>query len=479
MDATLVNFGQTHFGQADLGDARRTKRLVRVADRLAAHPAGSLPDKMQSPADLAALYHLMNNERVTHASVLETHFRRTHQAILDHPDPVILLAHDDTDLDLTSKHSLKDGLGPLGGKHQRGYICHNSIALTTTGEPLGLANQILHVNKRRRKNIARAVLRECPHRQSRLWMRGREAVGDFPTGKRVIDLVDRGGDTFEFLDFEHAHGYDYVARAKSNRAALVGHQEGGEDERKIKLFVHLRSLPGAGRRPQGVPPRPAKAGEAARPGRDTELAVAWAAVTLPPPVPSRARGEHRQVPLKLWAVRVWEPEPPEGAEALEWVLLTDVAVVEAKDAWQRVDWYEWRWPAMEEFHKGQKTGCDVEGPQFTTKQAMEPIIGVLSVVAWLLMYLRWAARDGATADKPAATAVPLEWVLLLSRWRTGGERPDWTVREFLLALARLGGHQNRKGDGLPGWQTLWKGWTKLHAAIQLATPPPPDKCAQR
>ena len=64
-------------------------------------------------------------------------------------------------------------------------------------------------------------------------------------------------------------------------------------------------------------------------------------------------------------------------------------VVEAEaDAWQRVDWYEWCWPAMEEFHKGQKTGCDVEGPQFTTKQAMEPMIGVLSVVAWMLMYLR-------------------------------------------------------------------------------------------
>ena len=477
MDATLVNFGQTHFGQADLGDARRTKRLVRVADRLAAHPAGSLPDKMESPAELAALYHLMNTERVTHAAVLQTHFRRTRAAILDHPDSVILLAHDDTDLDLTSKHSLKDGLGPLSGKHQRGYICHNSIALTTTGEPLGLANQILHVNKRRRKNTARAVLRECPHRQSRLWMRGREAVGDFPAGKRVIDLVDRGGDTFEFLDYEHAHGYDYVARAKSNRAVVLGHQEGGEDERKVKLFDHLRSLPEVGRRPLVVSPKPAKASDPAQPGRTTEVAVAWAAVTLLPPVPSRARGEHRQVPLRLWAVRVWEPEPPEGAEALEWVLLTGVGVEAAADAWRRVDWYEWRWPAMEEFHKGQKTGCDVERPEFTTKQAMEPMIGVLSVVAWMLMYLRWAARDVMAADKPADTAVPLGWVLLLSRWRTGQEQPDWTVREFLLALARLGGHQNRKGDGLPGWQTLWKGWTKLHTAIRLATPPPPKSCA--
>jgi hypothetical protein len=28
-------------------------------------------------------------------------------------------------------------------------------------------------------------------------------------------------------------------------------------------------------------------------------------------------------------------------------------------------------------------------------------------------------------------------------------------------VGRLGGHLNRKSDGLPGWQTLWHGMTKL------------------
>ena len=48
--------------------------------------------------------------------------------------------------------------------------------------------------------------------------------------------------------------------------------------------------------------------------------------------------------------------------------------------------------------------------------------------------------------------------------RYGTER-ELTVREFTLALGRLGGHQNRKGDGLPGWQTLWRGWNQLHAMV--------------
>jgi len=40
-----------------------------------------------------------------------------------------------------------------------------------------------------------------------------------------------------------------------------------------------------------------------------------------------------------------------------------------------------------------------------------------------------------------------------------------TVHDFFYALARLGGHQNRKRDHRPGWLVLWRGWTKLQAML--------------
>ena len=52
------SFGEIHFGSAQLGDARRTKRLVACADAMCRHPGGTLPDKFQSPADLKAFYRL-------------------------------------------------------------------------------------------------------------------------------------------------------------------------------------------------------------------------------------------------------------------------------------------------------------------------------------------------------------------------------------------------------------------------------------
>jgi hypothetical protein len=465
MDADLTGFGQEHFGQAELGDKRRTERLVRVADRIAAHPGRSLPHAMQSPADLVALYRLMNRKEVTHQAVLATHLRRTKEAIRAHKG-VVLVGHDDTEFDLTGKRCLRDGLGPLGGKNQFGYLCHNSVAVTEQGEPLGLANQILHTRRRRKKKASRAAQRADPQRETRLWVRGRDAIGDVCSEDNlVVDLVDRGGDTFEFLDYQHAHGYHYVARSKSNRSCRIGHGEGG---REVLLHDHLRTLAAAGgARELQVGQRQASHGRPHRPARTAEVALAFCAVTLIPPPPGQARGEHRQEPLRVWALRVWEPQPPQGEEALEWLLLTDVAVSTAEDGWRRVDWYEMRWPVCEEYHKGQKTGCAIEGPQFTTTEALEPMMALLSVVAWLLMRLRWAARP-AEAARPAADFVPLLWVLLLSRWRHGEGRPGWSVLEFLMALARLGGHQNRKADGLPGWQTLWKGWSELRTIVDFA-----------
>jgi len=39
--------------------------------------------------------------------------------------------------------------------------------------------------------------------------------------------------------------------------------------------------------------------------------------------------------------------------------------------------------------------------------------------------------------------------------------PGMTIREFLRAVAGLGGHLGRKCDGEPGWITLWRGFEKL------------------
>lgn len=85
------------------------------------------------------------------------------------------------------------------------------------------------------------------------------------------------------------------------------------------------------------------------------LQVAWGAVQLPPPARAAAGRGFAPEPLAVWVIRAW-------AEELEWVLVSTWRVEEAPAAAERLDWYSRRW-AIEDHHKGLKTGCRIEASQ--------------------------------------------------------------------------------------------------------------------
>jgi hypothetical protein len=452
MEATLSRFAQEHFGGAALGDSRRTKRLVKVADRIVSHPGGTLPAKMGTPADLKALYRLVDRDAVTHAAVIETHRQLTLSRMRE-CKRVVLLIHDTTQLDFTGKHSLKN-LGQIAKGFHRGYLCHNTLAVQAQDRRvIGLASQILHTRPKVPRKEPRKKRRERSDRESRLWKRGSDAVGPPPPGCTWVDICDRGADLFEYLDHKHAQGGRYVVRSKHDRIVWAG----GDPKRAVKLHGHARSLHTLGTWSIDVS---ANAGRAARSAR---VRVASGQVTLPVPRPKC--GEHGNEPLEAWVVHVREIDPPAGLEPLEWVLLTNVPADSFAQTAERVAWYGVR-PTVEEFHKAQKTGCGIELPQFTDQSRLEPVIALLSVVAVFLLILRDAGRHEQEGRKPATDLVPLSYVQVINAWRWKDKGRATTIGEFILAVARLGGHQNRKSDGHPGWLTLWRGWQDLTAMMR-------------
>ena len=147
-----------------------------------------------------------------------------------------------------------------------------------------------------------------------------------------------------------------------------------------------------------------------------------------------------------------------------WRLLTNEPVSTWDDAWRVTGWYERRW-IVEKFHKAQKTGGPIEDLPFTTPARLEPAIALLSVVAVTLLNLRDASRRPDAKTRPASTLFATEYVEVLSLQRDREVRIGLTVHDFFYALARLGGHQNRKRDHQPDWLVLWRGWTKLQAML--------------
>lgn len=453
-----TSFGHIHFGSAQLGDHRRTRRLVHTANLIAQHPGGTLPKKLQSPAALDGLYRLAESEAVTHEAVLEPHRQRTLQRMRD-CDDVVLIIHDTTMLDYTSIRSLRDDLGPIGkGHHARGYLCHNSLAITAGSRlVLGLAHQILFCREEAPPGETRAQRRTRQGRESRLWTRGSRAIPAAPVGKLWVDVCDRGADSFEYIDHKHLTGGHYLVRSSHNRWMEIADADGRPQ--RHKLHDSARGLPPLGCKTVAVPAR------GQQPARTAKLVRSAAAVTLIPP--RRKRGEHRREPLPSFVVVAREIDAPAGAEPVEWILLTDLGVTDLEDIVRILHWYGGRW-TVEDYHKAMKTGCAVEALQLTTAERLRPVLALLSVVAVSRLELRDAGRAPEADICPATELFSEEGVAILAVWRYGTPRTDLTVREFSLALARLGGHQNRLGDGPPGLLVLWRGWTELQAMVRGA-----------
>jgi len=445
------SLGRDIFGAAALGDRRRTARLVHTFERMCAHPGGTLPDKLASPPDLRGFYRLCDSEDVTHEAILEPARAHTLRQVEASTRDVLVL-HDATELDYTTLSSLADDLGQIGKGDRRGFLCHNVLAVEAdSGEVLGLLDQLLHRRDEVPDGETLTEHRDRPTRESRLWVLGTRHL---PADARLIDVADQGADTFEFLEHESRSGRRFVVRATKPRKVYAGHEPTGP-RRELKAYA--RGLPELGRFTMDVQAQPGRRARTA-----AEFVVRGAAVLVCPP--HAKAGHHGNDPLPLYVVQVTEVAPPEGEKAIEWTMLTNERVQTFEDAWRVTGWYERRW-VVEEYHKAQKTGCRIEDMQFTTTDRLEPAIALLSVVAVTLLNLREASRRADADTRRADTLLSCEYVEVMSLKRYGKVRDDLTVREFFLALARLGGHQNRKCDGHPGWLVLWRGWMKLQAML--------------
>jgi hypothetical protein len=436
------------FGTAALGDARRTQRLVATAAACAACPDGSLPQQLHDPAALKATYRLLDNAQIDFAALLAPHQAQTEA--LAASLPVVLLVQDTTELDF-SAHQATTDLAPIGDGRGRGFHLQTVLAVQPQPRlPLG----VLAAEPWRRQPAPvpdeSSFQRTKRPRESAVWGRLVEQVGSPPAGVRWVHVADRGADCYSFFAACARTETDVLVRVVQNRRIADGTGEPGY------LRDGLRAQPARSERALHLPTR------AGRPARQTTVAISWTAVTLQPPV-HRSREPSALPPLPVWTVRVWEAEPPSDSEPVEWLLMTSVPVECEADAWERVDWYTTRW-LIEEFHQCLKTGCKAESCQLRDRANLWRHLGILLPLAVRLLLLRDLCRAQPTA--PATlVADPLTIQLVAARTRLP---PAQSVLAFTRQVARLGGHQGRKGDGPPGWRTLWRGWLFVQTLLEGA-----------
>src|SRR4051812_50120849 len=106
------HWAETQFGAAELGDARRTGRLVSTMAAIARAPDESLPRQLGSLGDTKAAYRLFDCGAVTREAVMDPHLAQCRAAAARHPPG--LMVHDGPTPHF-STHRRPPGGGPGGG----------------------------------------------------------------------------------------------------------------------------------------------------------------------------------------------------------------------------------------------------------------------------------------------------------------------------------------------------------------------------
>jgi hypothetical protein len=437
-----------------LGDRRIDVRAVEIASRLAVAPDDSFPEQMSSDAELEALYRFFSNPKVTMEGLLAPHAQATRQRMLDHG--VVRIVHDTSSFRFDGE---REGLGVLKGT-VKGFFAHTSLAVAgdETREPLGVLamRPFIHANTVARRKLtpnervrATTSLSRADRESCRWEQQAAEVAASLPAAVHAIHLMDQEGDDFHVYAALQSNGLSFVIRMSPTRVTSVKLPAKDVLARQpAKVFRTVRLTERKKERKR----------HPARSEREAELELRWGAIVIRRPYKAELDTEA----VSLNAVHVFEPNPPTGEEAVEWMLVTSEPVATLEDAAAIVDHYRARW-VIEEYFKALKTGCAVEKRQLTSFDGLTNALALFVPIAWSLLRLRHLSRV-----EPSRKATHLfdreELLLLTALLQQRGQKLPATpsTRDAMLAIARLGGHIRNNGD--PGWIVLGRGYLRFTEA---------------
>lgn len=435
----------------NMADKRHARRVVAVARRALAAPRASFPRMMRNDSELEGAYRLLSNPNVSPGSILEAHYAATAERALASPAPTIIV-QDSSDCCFGGEAE-RDGVGRVSNSG-KGLSIHAALALAPDGTPHGLLDLATDT---RLHDVPQQKRRRWAHwmRESAKWRRTTERVmRRMGNASQVVHVMDREAD--DYLLFEDMVETErvFVIRVRHNRRVVdEEHHLLREAIEQVDMTLE-REVP-LSRRSDLNRRIGAKKAHPARESRKARLAIGARTVTIP--CDHKIRDLVGRTELTLNVVRVWEPDPPAGQPAVEWLLITNLPIGSPAQLEAVVDVYRLRW-TIEEFFKALKTGCSFEQRQLESRHALENALAILAPIACRMLLLRTLAR---TSPQAPATEVltPTQLVVLraiAARFKLP-RKP--TARHALLAVAGLGGFLKRNGE--PGWQTIGLGFEQL------------------
>jgi hypothetical protein len=449
---------------AQFGDQRLSSRLEKIVEELGAKPNLSIPAATNGRAEMEAAYRFFDNAKVGPAAIVAPHRVATFERIRQ--TSVVVLVQDTTELDLTRPDQQVDGAGPLECESRCGVFYHPLMAFDAQGLALGTvwskswARETIVTGLTPAEKSKRCKQIPIEEKESIRWVEGIRAsltTAEACPTTQCISVADSEADIYELLSEPRGSlpqgQLHLIIRACQDRA-LIGRQE--------HLLQAVRQTPCLYQGTVDVSSRTAKTSaetrkrRKARDARIAEVEIRATSVTLRPPY----RPDRKLPAITVNVVLVEESNPPEGQEAIQWILITTLPIDDAEQVAMIVKYYCIRWQ-IEVYFRTLKSGCRVEERYFERLGRLLNCLAVYSIVAWKVLYLCRLSRECPDLDCEVVFT-PSEWkaVYMAVRRKSPPATPP-TLNEIIRMVASLGGYVIRKSTQ-PGTQTLWIGLQRLH-----------------
>lgn len=447
MEDAARSWAEEVFGQADLGDTRRTRRLVHIASEAAARPGGRVLEVCRTAASRQGAYDFLSNPSIAPAAVQDAVTKAA--ALGCESEDVCFVVVDGTALTLKDWKRNKD-FGSVGSTREggRGLKVMNAYALSSDGTPVGLLGQ--HWWKR----VARQKRRDCQHRrvdekETKYWLRAIKGADLLlsAVGTRAWFQIDREGDRFATLKTLHESGHWFTVRSTYGHRYLVGRP------RNVRLRHAVAQSKVLGHYTLDVPSK------FNRQGRTATMAIRATSVILDMLEP--ATGDRLQLPLNVVDVRE-VGRRPRNSPPIHWRLLTNRSIQTEEEVREVVSGYTQRWK-IEELHRTWKSGaCRVEETQLRTADAVMKWAIIMAANASRIERLKWLARNepdvGASRE---FTTWELQAAIVLRRRYKAQNQPDPSpnpsIAEIVLWISEFGGYTGKSSGGPPGAITIRRG----------------------
>jgi hypothetical protein len=393
-------------------------------------------------------WRLLANRRVSVEKLVAGWSDQTRDAVAGRH---VLAIQDTSEIKFATNDDNRRGLGKVKKGNAFGVLLHAMIAVDAeSGGLLGLAGG--KVWTRRGDSTVPHGQRRLSEKESGRWIDTAAAAKQTLAEARLITIVgDRESDIYAHWALTPGEGIHLLTRLMHDHAVVAGGTVSKAVARQpvaATAVLELRQQPN--RRP-----------------RQAHLSLRFTRLALKRPANTVEKNLPASVPVNV--VEVIELNPPKGAEAVHWILLTSHAIATPADAWRMVEWYKLRWTIEQLFRTLKLQGLRIEDSQLASADRLLKLVAIAAKAAAVVMQLVQArhGRDRQPAGL-AFTPAEIDAIEALNRRLQGkterqrNPHPTNTLAWAAWVIAKLGGWHEYQAKP-PGPITFHNGLTYFRA----------------